>query len=123
MRPPDQREQWRESVEGWNKLGAKLVIREGWGNHYYFDLPFLHDRQIIENTAEAYQRGFVAAYGEGGKNFATMAPNYWALTRMMWNPERDRDTVMPEFYRDAYGPVAPQMEKFFDACRRSLDEH
>jgi hypothetical protein len=123
MRPPDQREQWRESVEGWNKLGAKLVIREGWGNHYYFDLPFLHDRQIIENTAEAYQRGFVAAYGEGSKNFATMAPNYWALTRMMRNPERDRDTVMPEFYRDAYGPVAPQMEKFFDAYRRSLDEH
>ncbi len=123
QRSPDQLAQWRESVSGWQKLGAKMVIREGWGNHYYFDMPFLHYKQIIANTAEAHRLGFVAAYGEGSKNFATMAPNYWALTRMMWNPERDPATVMPEFYRAAYGPVAKPMEAFFETYNRSLDEH
>ena len=43
-RDPENLREWRESVAGWQKLGAKLVVREGWGNHYYFDLPFLHDR-------------------------------------------------------------------------------
>lgn len=122
-RAPEQLAEWRESVNGWKKLGAKLVIREGWGNHYYFDMPFLHPRQIIANTAEAARLGFVAAYGEGSKNFATMAPNYWALTRMMWDPARDPEAVLPEFYRSAYGPVAKPMQAFFETYERSLDEH
>ena len=123
LRSPEFQQQWRENVEGWKKLGAKLVIREGWGNHYYFDLPMLHDRQIIENTAEAQRLGFMASYGEGSKSFATMAPNYWALTRMMWDPQRDPKKVMPDFYRDAYGPVARPMQAFFETYSRSLDKH
>lgn len=116
-------QEWRDNVAGWKKLGAKMVIREGWGNHYYFDLPFLHHRRIIDNMSEAHRLGFIASYGEGSKNFATMAPNYWAMTRMMWNPKRDPASVMPEFYRDAYGPAAAAMQAFFDTYNRSLDEH
>ena len=82
-RDPENLREWRESVAGWKALGAKLMVREGWGNHYYHDLPFLHDRQIIANLAEASQLGFVGAYGESSKNFATMAPNFWAITHMM----------------------------------------
>jgi hypothetical protein len=121
QRDPENLREWRESVAGWRALGAKLVVREGWGNHYYFDLPFLHPRQIIANLAEARQLGFVAVYGEGSKSFATMAPNYWAMTRMMWNPARDTAQVMPEFYQSAYGPVAPEMEAFFATYDRALD--
>ena len=110
-RNPQSLKQWRDSVTGWQRLGAKMVVREGWGNHYYFDLPFLHYSQIMANLAEAERLGFIAAYGEGSKNFATQAPNYWALTRMMWDPQRDAAKVMPEFYlglracRGAHGSV------------------
>ncbi|HEV7401461.1 MAG TPA: DUF4838 domain-containing protein [Chthoniobacteraceae bacterium] len=115
--------EWRESVEGWQKLGAKLVVREGWGNHYYFDLPLLHDRQITDNLAEAHRLGFVAAYGEGSKNFATIAPNYWAITHAMWNPKADAAALMRDFYDSAYGPVAREMEAFFASYRQALDAH
>lgn len=120
-RDPENLREWRESVAGWQALDAKMVVREGWGNHYYFDLPFLHPRQIMANLAEARRLGFIAAYGEGSKSFATMAPNYWALTRMMWNPSRDTAQVMPEFYQSAYGPVAQEMAAFFDTYDRALD--
>lgn len=123
FRDPEALATWRESVQGWQKLGAKMVVREGWGNHYYFDLPMPHERLLIENLAEAHKLGFMAAYGDASKSFATNAPTYWALTRMLWNPARDREAVMPEFYRSAYGPVAPQMQKFFETYGRSLDEH
>ncbi|MCA9133232.1 MAG: DUF4838 domain-containing protein [Planctomycetales bacterium] len=120
-RDPENLERWRQSVVGWQKLGAKMVVREGWGNHYYHDMHFLHHHQIIANLAEAHQRGFVAAYGEGSKNFAAMAPNYWALTRMMWDPARDPSTVMSDFYTAAYGPVASEMEAFFETYSDALD--
>ncbi len=120
-RDPENLREWRESVSGWQNLGARMVVREGWGNHYYHDMPFIHDRQIIANLAEASSLGFVAAYGEGSKSFATMAPNFWAITHMMWDPERDPDQVMPDFYQSAYGPVAREMEAFFGAYGRALD--
>lgn len=120
-RDPENLREWRESVSGWQKIGAKMVVREGWGNHYYHDMPFIHDRQIIANLAEASSLGFVAAYGEGSKSFATMAPNFWAITHMMWDPKRDPDKVMPDFYQSAYGPVAREMEAFFGAYSQALD--
>ena len=120
-RDPENLREWRESVSGWQKLGAKMVVREGWGNHYYHDMPFVHERQIIENLAEASSLGFVAAYGEGSKSFATMAPNFWAITHMMWDPKRDPAKLMPDFYQSAYGPAASEMEAFFGAYSRALD--
>ena len=120
-RDPENLREWRESVAGWQKLGAKLVVREGWGNHYYHDLPVIHDRQIIAALAEASRLGFVAAYGEGSKSFATMAPNYWALTHMMWDPQGDATNLMPEFYQSAYGPVAKEMQAYFETYNHALD--
>lgn len=122
-RNPQNLTEWRQSVAGWQKLGAKLVAREGWGNHYYHDLPLVHDQQIIANLAEARRLGFVAAYGEGSKSFATQAPNHWAIVRMMWNPEQDTTRVMPEFFASAYGPAAEPMAAYFATYRRALDEH
>jgi hypothetical protein len=122
-RDPENLREWRESVAGWQKLGAKMVVREGWGNHYYFDLPFLHDRQITDNLAEAHKLGFVAAYGDGSKNFATVAPNNWAITHAMWDPQRDATALMRDFYDSAYGPVAREMEAFFASYTKALDAH
>ncbi len=120
-RDPENLQQWRESVAGWKRLGAKMVVREGWGNHYYHDMHFLHHRQIIANLAEAHDLGFVAAYGEGSKNFAAMAPNYWAITRMMWDPARKTEGLMRDFYQSAYGPAAAEMEAFFETYNSALD--
>lgn len=122
-RDPENLNQWRESVAGWQKLGAKMVVREGWGNHYYHDMHFLHYDQIIANLAEAHDLGFVAAYGEGSKNFSAMAPNYWALTKMMWDPGRDTSNLMKDFYESAYGPVAEEMKAFFETYNHALNEN
>ncbi len=122
-RDPENLRDWRESVAGWQALQAKLVVREGWGNHYYHDLPFLHDRQIIANLAESQRLGFVAAYGEGTKNFAATAPNYWALTHMLWDPQRDATNLMRDFYESAYGPAAKDMEAYFQAYNQALDSN
>ena len=98
-------------------------MREGWGNHYYHDLPFLQYDQILANFPRAFELGFLAAYGEGTKNFSATAPNYWALTRMMWNPERDTTRLMDDFYRAAYGPAADEMRAFFETYNSALNEN
>lgn len=120
-RNPENLKEWRDIVRGWQKLGAKMVVREGWGNHYSFDLPYLHFRQILSNLSEARSLGFVGAYGDGTKCFATQAPNYWAVTRMMADPDRDPTAVMADFYTSAYGPAAAEMEAYFETYAKALD--
>lgn len=120
-RNPDNLRDWRDNIAGWKHLGARMVVREGWGNHYYHDLPLLHYNQIAASLATAYELGFTAAYGEGSKNFATMAPNFWAITRLMWDPTRDRTQLMRDYYRSAYGPAAAEMESFFETYNRALE--
>jgi hypothetical protein len=121
-RDPAALAEWRASVSGWQRLGARMVVREGWGNHYYHDLPWVHADQISANLSEASRLGFIAAYGEGSKCFATQAPNYYALTRMMWQPDRDPGQVMADFWPAAYGPAAAPMAAYFGTYQRALDE-
>jgi hypothetical protein len=123
LRDPEAYQAWKDSVAGWQALGAKMVVREGWGNHYYLDLPFLQYDQIVANLHEAARLGFIAAYGEGSKSFATQAPNCWAVVRMMWDPARDGAKMMEEFWPAAYGPVAPEMKAFFEAYNGSLNRN
>ena len=123
FRDPAARAEWEASVAGWKKLGAKLVMREGWGNHYPLDLPWPHHEQIADSFARAYRLGFVAAYGDGSKAYATQAPNYWAVTRLMWDPERDTTALMDDFYRAAYGPAAAEMRAYFSTYNDALDRN
>lgn len=122
-RDPQAYREWQETVAGWQRLGAKMVVREGWGNHYYLDLPTLHYNQVLANLAEAYRLGFIAAYGEGSKCFATQAPTVWAIVRMMWDPTRDPEGVMADFWASAYGPVADEMRAYFQTWSDALDQN
>jgi len=122
-RDPEALRIWRESVAGWKALEARLVAREGWGNHYYHDLPMLHYRQILANAAEADRLGFIAMYGEGSKSFCTQAPNHWAVTRAMWTPSRDAQQTMDDFFTSAYGPVAREMRAYFETYQDALDRN
>lgn len=120
---PAVQEEWKQRTQRWKRLAPNLVMREGWGNHYLIDMPFPHDKEIIEAFQFGYQNGFIAAYGEGSKAFASQAPNAWAAVRMMWDPKQDPANLMKEFYRVAYGPAADAMEAYFGTFRKALEEN
>lgn len=122
-RDPAMGRQWLDRSLGWKSLGAKMVVREGWANHYYLDLPFLHYEQIMKNLPAAYRMGYVAAYGDFMKCFATRAPDAWVLTRMLWDPERKTTGLLDDYWTSAYGPAAAEMKAWFETYARALDQN
>src|SRR5690606_35570507 len=112
-----------QSIAGWKKLGAKMIVREGWGNHYLLDLPFIYPKEIHNSLHQASELGFIAAYGEGSKSFATQAPNTWAVVRTMWNPDINYNDMMTDFYNAAYGPAAAPMRAYFDTYEKALHDN
>lgn len=120
---PEVQEEWKQRTLRWKRVSPNLVMREGWGNHYLIDMPFPHDKEIIEAFKFGWQNNFLAAYGEGSKAFATQAPNAWAAVRMMWDPKQDTTHLMDEFYQTAYGPAADVMKAYFGTFRKALEEN
>lgn len=120
---PAAHEEWLESIAGWQKLGATMVVREGWGNHYLLDLPFIYDKQIHSSLQTAANLGFIAAYGEGSKSFATQMPNTWSVVRTLWNPQINYQDMMSDYYTKAYGPAASAMRAYFETYSSSLEKN
>lgn len=110
---PDGRKEYQEFINGWKSKGVKIVMREYWGMHYWLDLPVLYPHEIAEEMKIGYQGGMIGVYGEGGKNFATQAPNYYVLTHLMWNPDANADRILDEFY-DAFGPAKKNVRKYYE---------
>ncbi len=104
----------RDRLQAFARLGAKFVGREYWGTHYYCSLPWLHTRAIAENIRLLHENGAIGLYGEGGKDFANNALNYYLLAALMWNPERSREDIVNDFCTAAFGPAAETMSEYFE---------
>jgi hypothetical protein len=121
LRDPLAASQWRQTIAGWHEKDAQMVLREGWGNHYLLDLPFMHYKQILTCIHDAAQMGFIASYGEGTKAFSTQGPNAWAVVRMLWDPSQDTSKVMDGYYTAAFGPAAQDMNAYYATFQDTLD--
>ncbi|MBQ7694084.1 MAG: DUF4838 domain-containing protein [Lentisphaeria bacterium] len=40
--------------------------------------------------------------------------NYYVLSRVLWDPSVDVDSIVEEHYKKMFGPAAPEMKEFFD---------
>ena len=41
--------------------------------------------------------------------------NAYIAMQLMWNPDRDVDPILAEFYEKFYGPAGPSIQKFYEA--------
>ena len=115
-------QEYRDFVRSWKTKGVKIIMREYWGTHYWMDLPFLYPEEIATTITEARKAGMIGAYGETGKNFSNMALNYYVVTHLLWDPDRQVGDLEKEFY-SAFGvaadPVRRYHEVFLQATRES----
>ncbi len=109
----EQKKEFADRLEGFGKLGAKFVGREYWGTHYYLNMPWIHTELIDWNVKLINRYGATGLYGEGGKDFANNALNYYLLSELMWNPEASREAVIDDFCRSAFGKGASVMREYF----------
>ncbi|MFA5646336.1 MAG: DUF4838 domain-containing protein [Candidatus Ratteibacteria bacterium] len=118
---PETLERFKAFMNSWKNKGIKIVMREYWGTHYFLDLPVLYPREIMETVILGKQAGLIGVYGEAGKNFATMAPNYYALTHILWNPSENPEKILDSFY-EAFGPAKKEVRGYFETLEKAVHE-
>jgi len=50
---------------------------------------------------------------------ATNHLNLWLTARLWWDPDRDVDAMLEEYYANFYGPAAPEMKRFIEYSEKN----
>lgn len=118
---PEGQADYQRFVRGWKAKGVNIVMREYWGTHYWMDMPVLYSTCIGEALEMALEAGMIGAYGECGKNFSTMALNYYVLTHLLWKPGRDIRGIEEDFYA-AFGPAQDAVREYHRVLQEATAE-
>ncbi|MHC4871249.1 MAG: DUF4838 domain-containing protein [Planctomycetota bacterium] len=57
--------------------------------------------------------------GQPDPCLATNHVNVWVTTRLWWDPDKDVNKMLEEYYKNFYGPVAKEMKAFIEHCEKT----
>ncbi|MEM6277851.1 MAG: DUF4838 domain-containing protein [Verrucomicrobiota bacterium] len=79
--------------------------------------PHIAARGIQDSRDEVWREDVWISSGKGGLHYPGMAHlNPWIISRFWWDADQDVDVLLTEYYRDFYGPAAPEMKAFIEHC-------
>ncbi len=103
-----------EALEGWSKISKNLFI---WDYGINFDNmvePFPNFSILGPNMRLFKQHGatmhFSQIAGSRGGDFSELRS--WVVSRLMWNPEQDTDSLVWAFMKGYYGKAAPYLYQY-----------
>lgn len=103
-----------EALEGWSKISDNLFI---WDYGINFDNmvePFPNFPILGPNMRLFKKHGatmhFSQIAGSRGGDFSELRS--WVVSRLMWNPEQDTDSLMRTFMKGYYGEAAPYLYQY-----------
>lgn len=109
---PERRKNHEALVQEWNKkstflarsdytYGADHVPPRIYTHHWAEYVRWARDHKVKAWYAETYP-----FFGE--------APKYYVMAKIWWNPDRDVDTILAEWYRLSFGKASAPMKAYFD---------
>ncbi len=109
---PERRRNHEALVRAWGEKCTFLGRYDyTYGDHHV--PPRIYLRHWAEYVRWARAHKVKAWYAETYPFFGE-APKYYAMPRIWWNPDRDVDALLDEWYRLAFGKAAAPMKAYFD---------
>ena len=108
---------FREDMEGWKRLGARLYVWDYDTNFTHTMLPHPYYGQMQENLKYYRDNGVkviftCANYGGWHGEFAELK-NY-LFAKWCWNPDLPMEPLLKKFFDGYYGAASPIARKYFD---------
>ena len=120
MREEEQRE-WAE----WAEVAPAMVYRP---NLWYYTVGGIWGLPEVAMTRTAEDFRFLAEHRCIGlfidttrEHWATQAPQYYLMAQLAWNPRVDKDEVLGDFYRRAFGPAEREMTAYWDMMEQAFE--
>ena len=98
-----------KALEGWSKISDNIFVWDYGINFSNTSTPF-PNFPILQKNIQTFRDHHVKMHfsqiaGYRGGDFSEMRA--WMVSKLMWNPEADSDSLMRAFMKDYYGEAAP----------------
>lgn len=113
--PP--RQEYREIMYRWAKVmqGRVVIYDYDQGMLVWRDIPNPSIEAIRQDIKHYRKAGILGVSTECRNAIATVFLNLFVRGQLYWNPDRDVDELLAEFYPNFYGPAAKPMSAYWGA--------
>lgn len=120
----------REQFEAWGKLAPRLMWRPNTGSPagWQQGLPDVSIAQTIQDLKFVAGRNCLGIYIDAvWEHWATQGPQYYVMAQLIWDPRRDGQAVLDDYFARAFGPAAQHVRAYFETIEQSrmayVEEH
>lgn len=112
----------RQQFAAWAKLAGRLIWRPNTGSPagWQQGLPDLSIRQTVEDLKFVAESGCIGIYIDSvWEHWATQGPQYYVMAQLIWDPNRDGQAVLDDYYDRGFGPAAEHVRAYFELIEKA----
>ncbi len=114
---------FRQDIEAWKEISPQLFVWDYVANFASYIQPHPNWFVLAPNIrffVENNVRGLFEQ-GDGGSSVGDfLAMRAWILSKLLWNPEQDFETLLMEFLTGYYGPAAQPLREYMDVIHEAV---
>lgn len=124
MEECEQNLSFTNDLKEWKKLSNNIFIWDYVVNFNQYIAPFPMDYRVLARNVQFYKKyGAIGIMAEGQYDsewgeFSEL--KQWLLSKIMWNPSYDVDSLTHCFVNDYYGKAAPYIMQYYNLCRKQI---
>jgi hypothetical protein len=112
----------REQFEAWGKLAPRLMWRPNTGSPagWQQGLPDLSVAQTIRDLKSVADHHCIGIFIDSvWEHWATQGPQYYVMAQLIWDPSRDGQAVLDDYYARAFGPAAEHVRAYYELMEQA----
>lgn len=119
------REQHKADFLNWAGISKMMIWRPNLGNQggRMWAMPDVPFQELMDDFR------FVAEHGAAGvffdtlfEHWATLAPYYYLIGQLAWNPRADGHAILEDYFQRCYGPAAAPMREYWLLMEKTRDD-
>ncbi|MBC8868091.1 MAG: DUF4838 domain-containing protein, partial [Planctomycetes bacterium] len=112
----------RDQLAAWGKLAHHVMWRPNTGSPagWQQGLPDVSIAQTIENIQFAAENRCVGIYIDSvWEHWATQGPQYYVMAQLFWDPAKNGQAVLDDYYGRAFGLAAADVQAYFETIEKA----
>ncbi len=125
IRDESLRERHLRWFDDWSKVTDRILWRPNLGGTagWRMGLPFVPIKMSGEDMTFIGERGCIGICPDTvWEHWSTHGPLYYLIGQMAWDPTKDPDAILEDYYRRAFGPAAGDVEAYWSLMEELRDE-
>jgi len=106
-----------ETIRRWGEKSTNLMVWDYTTDFSYYLYTWPNVKVLGPNLRFFKANGVTALYEQGnswGLHGDWGDLKGWLLAKLMWNPNRDETVLLDRYFKDNYGPAAPEVRQYFE---------